>query len=104
MSLDEVGMPETFDEFFEDAFGLDRQQVWSSTFFFEFANAAGAVGECQCSNTFIRPSSFVEAINDHYDLDGRQTEQLERALMDCEADVTEGSLCSYHASQLEKDD
>lgn len=98
-----VEWPETFDEFMTEAFGLDRKGMWDGTLFWSVAHASGARHECFCGQALVEPSDFQGAVEEHYDLSNAQIDQLASALYDCEAEVSEDEICSYHQNAISKD-
>ena len=88
----------------EDPRGEPDVETW--------ADALGATSACMiCGETIVRPSSFAEAIVDHYEVSEEDAddarERIEQAILSSGVEIggwNSELLCGYHDGQLAKDD
>ena len=100
-------LPDTLEDLIEelgDPRGEPDVETW--------ADALGATSACMmCGETIVRPSSFAEAIVDHYevsedDIDDAR-ERIEQAILSSGIEIggwNIESLCAYHDGKWAKDD
>ena len=77
-----------------------------------WAFALGATSGCMiCREIIVQPSSFAEAVVDHYGVSGAEADdasaRIENAVRSSGVEIggfDEGNLCAYHSEQAAKDD
>ena len=105
MSAAAVRLPATYDEFLEEAFAYDQDNIRDSQFIGDFARIEDAWDVCEtCGLDVLNVEVFVEATDAQYELTQDQADGLHARLMDDGAlNATENGICGVCHLEIEQD-